>query len=178
MSGRGSRRGIANEHWEPASFEWYTPPWIFERLGLRFDLDVASPGAEVVPWVPADRHYTLREDGLAQPWFGRVWCNPPYGDQVPRFIGRLSEHGNGLALVLARTDTRWFHAALETAAATCFLRGRLDHVPGAGATPSRPAVGSVMFAWGATCADALEASELGSVVTTARTWRAAALTLL
>lgn len=40
---------------ERTSAEWYTPPSIFEALGLRFDLDPASPEAGPVPWVPADR---------------------------------------------------------------------------------------------------------------------------
>lgn len=43
------------------SVEWYTPPEIFDALGLRFDLDPAAPPGGV-PWVPATRH--LSKDGL------------------------------------------------------------------------------------------------------------------
>lgn len=53
-----------------ATVEWYTPPSLFRALGLTFDLDPASPGAEVVPWIPAARHYTPRENGLIQPSAG------------------------------------------------------------------------------------------------------------
>ena len=36
-----------------ATDEWYTPPRVFDALGCSFDLDVASPGQEVTPGIPA-----------------------------------------------------------------------------------------------------------------------------
>jgi DNA N-6-adenine-methyltransferase (Dam) len=62
-----------------SSVEWFTPPEIFEAMETVFDLDVASPGANVVPWIPARSHLTRSEDGLKQRWRGYVWMNPPYG---------------------------------------------------------------------------------------------------
>lgn len=75
----------------------YTPAWIFEGLGLRFDLDVCAPegGTGIVP---ADKHYSIKDDGLISPWFGRVWMNPPYSAPTP-WIEKFIDHGNGLALV-------------------------------------------------------------------------------
>ena len=60
------------------SVDWYTPPWVFERLGLRFDLDPCQPSGGI-PWIPADTYYDLAIDGLLTPWYGLVWMNPPYG---------------------------------------------------------------------------------------------------
>ena len=57
--------------------EWYTPPKVFEALDANFDMDVASPGAKIVPWIPAKRHLTPVEDGLNTPWEGFIWLNPP-----------------------------------------------------------------------------------------------------
>ena len=55
--------------------EWLTPPCLLDRLG-EFDLDPCSPVNR--PWDTARHHYTVEDDGLRQPWFGRVFCNPPY----------------------------------------------------------------------------------------------------
>ena len=59
------------------SDEWFTPCSIFAALGLTFDLDPCSPWPG--HWVPARRIYTKEDDGLAQPWQGLVFVNPPFG---------------------------------------------------------------------------------------------------
>ena len=74
-----------------ATDDWYTPPDIFDALGLIFDLDPCSPGP--ARWVPARKIYTKEDDGLVQSWSGTVFMNPPFGrrngpctlaTQVPR----------------------------------------------------------------------------------------------
>ena len=61
------------------SDDCYTPRWVFDAMGLKFDLDVASPPGG--PWhVPCERFYTVEDDGLTSPWDGLVWCNPPYSN--------------------------------------------------------------------------------------------------
>ena len=79
------------------SDEWYTPSTLFEQLGLRFDLDVASP-TDNKSHVPADRKYTIEDDGLVQPWTGRVWMNPPYSKPAP-WVEKWLNHANGIALL-------------------------------------------------------------------------------
>ena len=56
-----------------ATDDWYTPPDIFDALGLIFDLDPCSPGP--AHWVPARKIYTKEDDGLVQPWSGTVFMN-------------------------------------------------------------------------------------------------------
>ncbi len=90
----------------------YTPAWVFERLGVTFDLDVASPPGGI-PWVPAERFYTQADDGLAQPWHGRVWMNPPYSQCTP-WVDRFLAHGDGVAL-LPCAKSRWFWTLWERA---------------------------------------------------------------
>lgn len=103
--------------------EWLTPPEIIQRLG-EFDLDPCAPVKR--PWDMARRHYTKNEDGLSQGWNGRVWCNPPYGNKTFEWLKRLADHGNGIALIFARTETRGFHAEIwEKADAIFFFQGRL-----------------------------------------------------
>lgn len=121
-----------------SSDEWYTPPSVFDALGLRFDLDPAAPPGGV-PWVPATHHFSVQDDGLVQPWQGRVWMNPPYGRGTGRWLRKLAGHGDGLALVFARTDTRWFQRIAGEATALCFVSGRLRFHRSDG-TPGNPAL--------------------------------------
>jgi len=81
----------------PKDDECYTPQWIMDKIGLHFDLDVASP-KDNKTFVPATRRFTIDDDGLSQPWSGRVWMNPPYS--APKlWVQRFIEHQNGIALL-------------------------------------------------------------------------------
>lgn len=102
---------------------WLTPPAIIEALG-PFDLDpCAAPDPR--PWPTAARHIALPEDGLAADWQGRVWCNPPFGAHTAARLARMADHGNGIALAFARTDTAMFHRwVFDRADAVLFLAGR------------------------------------------------------
>ena len=111
------------------SDEWLTPPRIIAALGgpEAFDLDpCAAP--EPRPWPTARRHIIRAEDGLAQPWAGTVWLNPPYGRKstIGPWMRRLVEHGDGIALIFARTETEvFFETVWRAADAVLFLEGRL-----------------------------------------------------
>jgi hypothetical protein len=88
-----------------ASDEYYTPQWIFRALNIKFDLDVSAPKGGV-PWLPANNHFTIEDDGLAQNWYGNVWMNPPYSKPTP-WIDKFIAHGNGIAL-LPYSKSKWF----------------------------------------------------------------------
>lgn len=149
-----------------ASSEWFTPPHVFDALGLRFDLDVAAPIGGV-PWLPAAKFYTADDDGLAQPWKGRVWLNPPYGREVGDWTDKLVRHGSGVALVFARTDARWAQRAILGADAVCLIAGRLQFVPGDrdGWVPQNAAAPSMLLGYGARCARAVLGCDLGITFT-------------
>ena len=103
--------------------EWLTPPELHAQLG-SFDLDPCSPIDR--PWPTAGSHFTINDNGLLQPWAGRVWMNPPYGREAAAWLDRLADHGNGIALIFARTETdMFFRHVWEKADAVLFLRGRL-----------------------------------------------------
>jgi hypothetical protein len=152
-----------HEHAPPKSVEWYTPPEVFTALALSFDLDPAAPVGGV-PWVPAARSFSPADDGLAQPWTGRVWLNPPYGRGVALWLDRLAQHGDGLALVFARTDTRWYQVVVRQATALCFVAGRLSFVRPDRSRVSTAGAPSVLLAFGLPCALALAESRLGQTV--------------
>lgn len=98
------------------SDDYYTPAWVFERLGLQFDLDVAAPPGGV-PWIPATRYFTMADDGLTQPWEGRVWMNPPFSAAAP-WVRRFTAHRNGVALV-PHSKSFWHLQLMATADGMC-----------------------------------------------------------
>lgn len=69
---------------------------------------------------------TPADDGLVTPWTGRVWLNPPFESRsVGKWVEKLALHGNGIALVAARTETKWFYWSVwYMADAVCFVKGR------------------------------------------------------
>jgi hypothetical protein len=137
--------------------EWYTPPHIFEALGCRFDLDPASPGAEIVPWIPADRCYTRQDDGLRQPWEGFCWLNPPYGLKIlPLWVNKFVDHGNGIILVPERTSTRWWQALTRRADLVLCVNKKISFIPVTGKSKGPQSIGSMFVAIGEQGVTALE----------------------
>ncbi len=124
-----------------------TPPEIVSALGA-FDLDPCSPVDR--PWDTAGIHYTKKDDGLALPWSGRVWCNPPYGKEAARWLSRMNHHGNGIALVFARTDTEMFFKHVwDSAQAILFIKGRLTfYTPEGDRAKGSAGAPSVLIAYG------------------------------
>ncbi len=100
------------------------PPRILQALG-EFDLDPCAP--KIRPWDMAKKHYTIDDNGLMQRWGGRVWLNPPYGLQTRKWLNKLANHGNGIALTFARTETKMFFESIwNKASAILFIKGRLQ----------------------------------------------------
>lgn len=136
--------------------EWLTPPDLVKRLG-EFDLDPCSPVSP--PFLHARVNYTVEDNGLKKEWFGRVYCNPPYGKDLHLWLEKLKQHGNGIALIFARTETKcFFDHVWDSADALLFVKGRIRfyHVSGKlGGTPGAP---SVFVAYGKENALALKNS--------------------
>jgi len=102
--------------------EWLTPPHIIEALG-EFDLDPCAPVDR--PWPTAKKHLTYLDNGHLQEWNGRVWCNPPYSWKEA-WLNRLVMHGNGIAMIFARTETQdFFNYVWPCADGLLFIRGRV-----------------------------------------------------
>lgn len=154
-------KGLVHEASVGATVEWYTPPQVFGRLGLTFDLDPASPGASVVPWVPADKHYTRADNGLLQEWSGRVWLNPPYGPEAVPFLRRMIEHRHGIVLTFARTDTRIMQKLMRAADAVTFIEGQLAFIDTNGEPRTGAGAGSLLAAFGPDCVAALQRADYG-----------------
>ncbi len=158
------RSGWSHEDGASANerYEWYTPPEIFESLGVTFDLDPCSPGADKCV-VPALRHISLPEDGLTADWDGLVFCNPPYGTYTAEWMKRCAEHDNSIALVFARTSTKWFKEIYESVDAICFISSRVKFISGeTGKRAGSPGADSMLLAWGSRAKDLITSSNLGA----------------
>lgn len=137
-----------------ATDEWYTPKEIIDSLG-KFDLDPCAP---VTPlWSTADIMYDITHDGLKQEWNGRVWLNPPYSRPlIEKFIKRMAEHNNGIALLFNRCDNKMFQDIIfEKAIAMKFLRNRIRFFRPDGTRGDSPGCGSVLIAFGEDNAEVL-----------------------
>lgn len=104
---------------------WLTPPDLIKSLG-EFDLDPCTP--ENMPWQTAKKMLSKERDGdgLTAEWNGRVWCNPPYGRETFKWLEKLADHGSGIALIFARTETEGFQKyVFKRANSVFFFKGRL-----------------------------------------------------
>ena len=73
------------------SDNWETPQEFFNSLNDEFHctLDPCSTDENA----KCKKHYTREQDGLAQDWTGEtVYCNPPYGRDMPKWIQKCYEH--------------------------------------------------------------------------------------
>lgn len=104
---------------------WATPQPFFDALNAEFGftLDVCATPDNA----KCERYYTPEDDGLAQDWGGNtVWCNPPYGREIGKWIEKAAESKTLVVMLLpARTDTAWFHNYIYQKAEIRFIRGRL-----------------------------------------------------
>ena len=129
-----------------ASVQWMTPINIVDRVVRAFGRIDLDPSAEPAMAIPARLHFTAEQDGLARPWVGRTYLNPPYGRAIGRWIDKLVTErlaGNvteAIVLVPARTDTQWFHQIPTEV--ICFVKGRL-RFSGSGPAPFPSAVAYV-----------------------------------
>jgi hypothetical protein len=140
-------RGIHSKPNNGISNEWLTPPAIVKSLGT-FSLDPCAHPQQF--YRTARRMISPPDDGLAVEWRGRVWLNPPYGDQLKDWLAKMAEHGDGVALVPARTEVeRWFWPFVwEAATAVLFLRGRLYFHRPDSSLAGNAGHGSVLVAYG------------------------------
>lgn len=142
------------------SDEWYTPPHVFEALGVRFDLDVAHPPFPTHS--PCEAYFS--EGGLEKEWTGFVWMNPPFGKRnaLNPWLDKFFDHGNGIALTPDGTSAAWFWRAWARADLVLFCK-RISFLRPDGSKGSAPASGTALWAAGDRACAALELAHLGGL---------------
>ena len=110
------------------SDKWDTPQELLDNLALSFDwdMDVCASRPNV-----CENYYAPQDDGLAKPWSGLCWMNPPYGRAIGLWMAKAKRSAmvqvgaSVVCLVPARTDTVWWHDNIHAASQVVFIRGRL-----------------------------------------------------
>lgn len=144
---------FGREQERSTSDDYYTPAWVFEDMGVEFDLDVAAPPGGV-PWIPTKRFFTMADDGLSQEWEGRIWMNPPFSAYTA-WAHRSIEHGSGIALGSVGVNTRWGTMLWECADAITLLPQDMQFVR-PGRDDARPMYRSALFGVGGWTREPLE----------------------
>lgn len=135
-------------YWESGgkSDEWYTPKYIFDAMGVKFDLDVAHPkGGPVTPSTNQ-----LSHNSLEKPWTGLVWMNPPFGGRnslVP-WIEKFFSHGSGVALTPDRTSAPWYQVCLSSCDGFLLINGKVKFIRPDGTEGRSPSCGTTLWASG------------------------------
>lgn len=138
------------------SDEWYTPKYIFDAMGVVFDMDVAAPN-DGAPFVPYKTYIHENADGLTFPWEGFVWMNPPFGGRngLEPWLDKFFAHDDGVALTPDRTSAPWWQKAARRADAVLFIAGKVKFIRPDGTLGKSPGDGTTLFAVGNKGVDAL-----------------------
>jgi len=104
-----------------------TPQDFFDKLDdvFHFDLDLCAD----INNRKCEVFYGVEDSGLDQEWIGTLWCNPPYGREIGKWVKKAYESARDnsatvVCLLPARTDTKWFQDYCLNAEHV-FIRGRL-----------------------------------------------------
>jgi len=133
--------------------DYESPPDLIADLKtvFPFNLDVCASRPNV-----CKRFYSPQDNGLIKPWYGLIWMNPPYGrhEHIDQWTLRARIEARQLgctviALLPARTGTRWWHNSVPYADLCVFVKGRLRfHLPGGEPAPHSAGFPSALVAWG------------------------------
>lgn len=120
--------------------QWATPQWFFDCLNeeFHFTLDPCADESNH----KCEKYFTKDDNGLLKSWDNeKVFCNPPYGREITRWVEKCYTEVNAgscslaVMLIPARTDTRWFHKYIYQKAEVRFLKGRLKFGDSKNAAP-------------------------------------------
>jgi len=111
--------------------DWCTPQAFFDALDAEFGFKLDAAATDKT--AKCAEYYTPETDGLINSWRrvdgGAVFCNPPYGREIGKWVRKAYEEAQAGAkvvlLIPARTDTSYFHDYIYGKAEIRFVRGRL-----------------------------------------------------
>jgi len=133
-----SRAGLGEEGTQPmtgflgaafssAKHDWATPLDFWRSLDAEFGFTLDAAASEIN--AKCSRFFTEADDGLNQDWRGIVWCNPPYGRTIGKWVEKAywsAQNGATVVMLIpSRTDTGWWNDWAMKATEIRYVRGRL-----------------------------------------------------
>jgi hypothetical protein len=94
-------------------------------------------------WIQAGNYFTQEDNGLIQPWQGRVWCNPPYGRQVRKWLEKAlasykAKEMKSAIMLLNRSEADWYKELLQKVDAICEVKKRIAFLNASGQKQPSP----------------------------------------
>lgn len=141
--------------------EWFTPPHIIELVkavfGGRINLDPASC-REANVYVDAISFYDKEDDGLKQPWFAKVFLNPPFGKEGTKSLAGIwletmyekylaGEFREGIALTHTRPGYEWYESMIREVP-ICQTREKISFISSTGKKGSGSKTSQTFFYFG------------------------------
>ena len=132
---------------------WQTPSALYEQLHAEFSftLDAAALQASTKcqVWYGPDHPDPSRQDSLQVCWCTHtVWLNPPYGRGIACWHAKALEASRAGAtvvmLVMANTDTAYWHRYAWLAHEIRFLKGRIKFIRSDGSPAAAAPKGSAL----------------------------------
>ncbi len=135
---------------------WGTPQPLFDAVDSEFGFHMDAAASADNAKCPI--YLTEEDNALAVSWAdhlaqhgvdpaqGSVWCNPPYGRTLRHWMKKITEEAQQLqtvvALIMARTDTRWWQDHAMQCDEIRLIAGRVHFVGSAisGAAPAPSAL--------------------------------------
>jgi hypothetical protein len=133
---------------------WLTPQWLIDLIGIS-DLDPCGyklNGKFVVQCARVS--YTLQDnqDGLKLPWYGSIYCNPPYNEN-PKWLKRCREYyeetgSDVIVLLFVRSGTMYFQREVKHCTGIVLVNGLLSFLNARGNEKHQAPAPSVLIAFG------------------------------
>lgn len=128
--------------------EYYTPEYVLNAFGCKFDMDVASPVDRTFCHVPAQEFIT--ENSLEKQWNGFIWMNPPFLNEKDKikWLIKFYSHGDGIALMPDRSSAGWWQMAAQKCDLMLMVHGKIKFIRENGEMATSPSTGTTLFAIG------------------------------
>jgi len=109
--------------------QYETPPELFRKACIEYNVSPLVDVCATIQNTKCDDYFNKAEDSLSKDWDFPFFMNPPYS-RVFDFMKKAYYESKkwkveGLILIYAKTDTKFWHSFIENKAEVHFIKGRI-----------------------------------------------------